>query len=144
MPALRKYLFLPASVLLLLAGCEHADPVDPMEDDELQPTLSSIQEHVFNQSCALSGCHQGTNAPVGLDLSTGNAHANLVDVRSGEVPDLFLVEPGNPDDSYLIIKLEGSSRMAVGTVQMPFGRDPLSSETIAVVRRWITNGAPDN
>ena len=52
------------------------------------------------------------------------------------------VAPGNPDDSYLVIKLEGSSRM-VGQ-QMPRGRDPLSAEQIGTVRQWIADGAPNN
>ena len=138
----RHHFYLLALVLLLVAGCDHENPVDPGDDDEPQATLSSIQANIFTPSCAVSGCHLGAGAPRGLDLSAGSAHANLVSVASDEVPELMLVAPGNPEDSYLVIKLEGSSRM-VGQ-QMPRGRDPLSSEQIGVVRQWITNGAPDN
>lgn len=127
--------------LLLGTGCEHADPVGPGEDG-LQPTLNSIQENIFSTSCALSGCHAGANPVLGLDLSAGEAHASLVDVASTERPDLSRVEPGAPDESYLVHKIEG--RSSIEGQRMPAGRDPLSQEEIDVIREWIVQGAPAN
>ena len=48
------------------------------------------------------------------------------------------MEPGNPDDSYLVQKIEGTA--AVGG-RMPLGGQPLSADTIAAIRQWITDGA---
>lgn len=121
---------------IFLASCEHADP---LETGGLDPTLESIQTDIFDRSCALSGCHAGSNAPLGLDLSAGNARENLVGVASVEVPELDRVDPGNPDDSYLVIKLEGSERMVQG--RMPLGMPALSDEQIGTVREWIEGGA---
>lgn len=132
-----------ASLLCLLAvfalGCERA-PVEE-EDEPSAPTLTEVQAQVFSASC--TQCHAGSGAPQGLDLSQGNAYSNLVNVASNEVPDLLLVDPGNPDDSYLMIKLRGGDRMAEGTSKMPLGGS-LSSDEIDLVSRWIADGAPDN
>ena len=53
------------------------------------------------------------------------------------------VKPGDPDNSYIIQKLEGHA--AVGA-QMPFGcpttQPCLTATTIAFIAQWITNGAP--
>jgi len=59
-------------------------------------------------------------------------------VPSGEVPTLLRVEPGNPDDSYLVQKIEGTA--SVGA-QMPLGGPALSDEQVAAIRQWITDGA---
>ena len=64
------------------------------------------------------------------------------DVNAYQWTALLRVDPGNPDDSYLIIKLEGGDRIADGTARMPLGRTPLTPEQIAVVREWIASGAP--
>lgn len=125
-----------AAVCVVLASCEHADPLD---SGELEPTLASIQENIFDVSCALSGCHTGSNPPMGLDLTAGQSRSILVGVASREVPAFERVDPGNPDDSYLVMKIEGDARI-VG-VRMPLGRTPLSGEQIAVIREWILNGA---
>jgi hypothetical protein len=61
-----------------------------------------------------------------------------VNAPSTEVPSLLRVDPGNPDNSYLIQKLEGTA--AVGA-RMPLGGSPLPQETIAVIRQWILEGA---
>ncbi len=133
------------SVLLLFvgaflaSGCEHAGPLEPVG---LEPTLSSIQANIFTTNCAISGCHAGASSQQGLDLSQGQAHANLVQVRSRERPDLFRVDPGNPDDSYLVKKIMGAVDI-VGS-RMPLGRAPLSAEQIDAIRGWIAGGAPDN
>lgn len=119
-------------------GCERAKPLET--DDSV--SFSTIQENVFNSSCALSGCHRGPASPEGLDLSAGNAYENLVGVASEQVPELDRVDPGNPDDSYLIIKLEGGDRMADGSARMPRGREPLPEDQIDLIRTWIEKGAP--
>lgn len=124
----------------LLLGCEHADALGPDGPDEpAAPTLTRVQAEVFTPSCALSGCHLGADAPFGLDLSAGQAHGSAVGVRSSEVPDLFRIEPGNPDASYLVRKIEGGPDL-VGS-RMPLGRAPLSDAAIALVRAWIDAGA---
>lgn len=102
----------------------------------LTPDLQSIQEHVFTPICSV--CHAGAAAPLGFRLDAGSAFAMLVNAPSVEVPSLRRVSPGNPDQSYLIQKLEGHA--AVGG-QMPLGQTPLPQATINVIRQWISNGA---
>lgn len=103
----------------------------------LQPTLASIQANVFTPVC--TGCHAGASAPVGLRLDAVSAYGLLVGVPSGEVPSLQRVKPGDPDNSYLVQKIEG--RAAVGA-RMPLGGPYLDDATIGVIRTWIANGAP--
>ncbi len=101
-------------------------------------TFDEIQTTVFTPNCATAGCHSGATPQQGMNLEGGNAYANIVNVASMEVPALMRVNPGNPDDSYLIQKLEGTA--AVG-VRMPFGGQPLDQTTIDDIRQWITDGA---
>ena len=130
---------------LLQLHCEHVGPLElEPEPSGRAPAFSDIQTVIFNTNCALSGCHVGTNALLGLDLSDGRAHAHLVNIKSREAPTLFLVNPGKPDSSYLVIKLEGSVGMAPGTIRMPIGRSPLSDEDITLVRDWIAGGAQND
>ena len=105
----------------------------------MDPTLASIQAQVFTPTCAISGCHAGGTAPHGLDLTAGNSFGNLVNVASGEIPALMRVAPGDPDNSYIVQKIEGT---AAAGGRMPANGPPyLSIETIAAIRQWITDGA---
>jgi hypothetical protein len=126
-------------IAVVMAGCEHADPLD---DERAAPTFASIQQTIFTLNCAVSGCHLGGSAAAQLDLSAGNAYSNLVGVASVEVPTLQRVEPGDPDNSYLVRKVEGGP--GITGVQMPRGRDPLSAEQIQAIRDWIAAGAKNN
>lgn len=103
--------------------------------------LSAIQETIFTPSCATSGCHAGANPPDGLLLTAGDAYTNIVNVASVQMPSLSRVEPGNPDDSYLVRKIRGAGIVAG---RMPLGRPSLSSEEIDLIVRWVTEGAADN
>jgi hypothetical protein len=103
-------------------------------------TLTSIQTNVFTPRCA--GCHNGTgaNLPGVLNLTSAAAsHAALVGIASREVPTLQRVAALNPNDSYLIRKLEGGPSI-VGN-RMPLGGPFLDQTTIDAIRLWITNGA---
>ena len=77
---------------------------------------------------------------MGLNLGSAEiSYEHLVNVEAVENPELMRVEPGNPDDSYLVIKLEGTERMIASL--MPLGRDALSDDKIQLVRQWIAEGA---
>ncbi len=105
----------------------------------IQATLQSIQDNVFTTICA--GCHTGPTSgalPGGMDLTTAaHSAASLINVTSVENGALKRVLPNDADNSYLIKKLEGTAGS-----QMPLGSQPLSAATIAKIRAWITNGAP--
>jgi hypothetical protein len=125
--------------VLVNLSCEHADPLTAGGPE---PTLSRIQAEIFNQKCAFSGCHAGASAPQGLDLSQGVAFGNLVNTSSREVPSLSRVAPGNPNDSYLLMKLRGDPRI-VGA-QMPLTGDKLNQAQLDLISAWIQAGAPNN
>jgi len=107
---------------------------------ELGPTLSSIRHYVFTPIC--TQCHTGAAAPWGLALDSGVARQNLVNVASGEIPALLRVNPGNPDSSYIVWKIEG--RSGIQGDRMPLDLQPLSAEQIAAIRGWISDGALNN
>ncbi len=104
----------------------------------LSATFSSIQSQIFVPRCV--SCH-GTVANAGLDLRAATGFANLVNAASTET-DLLRVAPGDPENSYLIHKLEGRSSI-VGS-QMPRGGPFLSAEEIDVIRSWVAAGATNN
>jgi hypothetical protein len=129
--------------LIALAGCSgNGQGLDsngrPLASglSPLVPELQSIQDHVFTPICSV--CHAGASAPLGFRLDQASAFAMLVNAPSVEVPSLFRVLPGNPDQSYMVQKIEGHA--AVGS-QMPLGEPPLPQATIDVIRQWIANGA---
>jgi hypothetical protein len=101
---------------------------------------------IFTNSCAFAGgCHAGASPALGMNLSAGQAYANIVDVASTQVPGLDRIEPGDPDNSYLIHKVQGTQASVGGSGQrMPRGGTPLSQETIDRIRLWVTQGAQDN
>jgi len=121
-------------------GTAGGDFVAEFTVEGIEPTLESIQDNIFTPSC--SGCHTGPNGgalPAGLDLTSISASfIGLVNVESLQNSALDRVEPGNPDDSYLIRKLEGTA--SVGA-QMPLFGTPLDQDAIDAVRQWISNGA---
>ena len=99
--------------------------------------FQSIQDNVFTPIC--SKCHVGASAPEGLQFDAAHSYNLLVGVPSVEKSSLLRVDPGNPDSSYLVLKIEGASGIDGG--QMPLGETPLPPATITAIREWITNGA---
>lgn len=98
----------------------------------------SIQDNVFTPIC--STCHAGGAAPKGLMLDAAHSYQLLVGVPSTEEPTLDRVKPGDPDSSYIIMKLTGAPGIQGG--RMPLDEAPLPQSTIDVIRQWIASGAP--
>jgi hypothetical protein len=87
-------------------------------------------------------CHNavGRQPAGGLDMRT-DAYAALVNRPSRQKAGATLVIPGDPDNSYLIRKIEGGPDIAL--LRMPANGPPyLTPGQILVIRRWIENGAP--
>jgi hypothetical protein len=152
-PQLHPHRVLLMSMLAsgILAGCGGGDgsgdpapppePPPPPPSPPFGPNFSEIQAELFTPTCAVSGCHTGAAAPQGLRLDEANSYSLLVDVASTEVSTILRVAPGDPDNSYLIQKLEGTA--SVGE-QMPLGGPALEQASIDVIRQWITDGAIDD
>jgi len=105
-----------------------------------------IQKKIFDTSCATEFCHGASSASAGLDLSDGAAIANLVDVpaaaQGAKDAHLLRVAPGDPDDSFLMLKIEGHLGPNEG-VPMPLVGGPLPASDVDAIRRWIAAGASD-
>jgi len=107
----------------------------------LDPTLTTIDEEVFQGSCAFESCHGGANPEAGLDLSSAAAaFTSLIDVP-GEESDVVRVVPGDPDNSLLYQVLLTS--LGPDLRQMPIG-DQLPDIEIEAIRQWIEDGAENN
>ena len=109
------------------------------------PTLSADVQPILTANCALSGCHVGSDPQEGQNLSAGQTFSNVVNVASNELPTMDRVEPGQPDSSYLVHKIQGTHLQVGGSGdRMPLARSPLSQTEIDVIRAWIQAGAMAN
>ncbi len=134
---------------VLVTGCDESLSRLAGPTPELTPTFSSIQRDIFEARdasgrAACTECHNATLSRFnGLDLSTGVAYANLVDVASRGKPGAIRVVPGDPENSYLIHKLEG--RDGIVGERMPRTSGPfLTAGQMAIIRRWIAQGAAND
>jgi uncharacterized protein (TIGR03118 family) len=103
------------------------------------PTLATLQATIFGPRC--STCHTGGGGtlPSSMNLSSASATlAALVNVTSLEEPTIKRVNPGSPNTSYLIQKLEGTQTVGV---RMPAAGAFLTQAEIDGVRAWIQAGA---
>lgn len=106
-------------------------------------TLDQIQQEIFTPYCA--DCHApGGTAPMPLTDAVVS-YASLVDVdptntKAREAGKRRVV-PGDLAKSFLLQKITGETQFGEGD-PMPPGAARLSTEKIALLRRWISDGAP--
>jgi hypothetical protein len=147
---------LAAAVVLLLAACDTGiAPYDPSKIIDAAPVTRCteavmhsdyewLRDNVFQVSCgAFTSCHQGGgSAAAQLDLTAAHAYQNLVNVASSTFPGQWVrVVPGDPDHSYLMVKLGGVPGPLGDGGLMPQNGQMLCQPKIEAVRRWIAAGA---
>jgi len=121
--------------LLLLSSCkdEIANPsVNPIVFPQANVSFAQHVEPLFQQRCALVGCHAGGNPAAGLDLSTP-AYNKLMNHQPR------LVVSGEGNNSLLSQRIDGRF-----PPQMPLNRDPLNANQISGIKKWIDEGALNN
>ena len=140
-----------AAALILLAtlgsGCDENLSAVAGPTANLTPTFSAIQRDILQATDssgrpACGSCHNpsgGAFRAVGLDLSSNGAYDSLVGVPSRQRPGLLRVAPGDPENSYLVHKLE--ARTGIIGVRMPQLGPYLTDGQISIVKRWIELGA---
>lgn len=108
-------------------------------------SFASQIQPIFNASCQGTQCHDATQPASGLSLTAGTSYSALVGVASTESPCTAykLVAPGQPDQSYLVFKLQGSGACSSGS-KMPKAMPALPAAQLQLIRDWIANGAPNN
>jgi hypothetical protein len=114
-------------------------------------------------ACAVASCH-GTTAEADLDFATAtDLRALLVNVKACEAPALNLVEPGQPDKSWLWLKLSADYDSASGDLKTQsawgqpgncpdapgFGKRmprlapyKWTDQNLETIKSWIAGGAP--
>jgi hypothetical protein len=148
---MRRFLLSGVCVLAMVsAACDEklSDITGPTPN--LSTNFSSIQQTIFSASdpsgrLACVGCHtdQGRVAASNLVLLEGRSYQQLVGRASVGKPGATLVIPGDPDNSYLVKKLERAPDI-VGE-RMPRNNGPFLTEgQMRVIRRWIAEGAQNN
>lgn len=112
-------------------------------------TYSGLAASIFVPRCASGACHGGgppppSGVPVSLDAAVG--WSQMVSVPSVQAP-LMLVEPGQPEKSYLVNKLRATAASVGGLGErMPptYAGEPLTEDEILAIEAWISSGAPND
>jgi len=104
-------------------------------------TAEAAAMQIFSERCATKKCHGSESPKKKMDLSTpASARAALINVEADENSSLKRVLPGNPEESYLFLKITKGRRndSRIKWKQMP-PEAPLAldEKQIAVIEAWI-------
>jgi hypothetical protein len=119
----------------------------------LQPTFSSINTNLFQVGCGARArnCHAADSAVVESGPSfAGDVYRTLVGApaanRLGRARGLILVQPGDPDHSFLLTKLRltDSANPNFGSGQPANAPGSTCAAAIAAIEEWIRRGAHDD
>ncbi len=134
-------------LLLLFVACA---PVTSFETD-IHPIVTSN----CSVACHGGGFYEGQPPDFGgYGSDAAQAYDALVEVPSEDVPSMNLIEPGDPDASYLWHKLNGTQADVGGEGEgMPSAYSfsegsgtvwnyPLDRVALELIELWIEEGAP--
>ncbi len=129
---------LPAVSLVTALGLALlVSPVHPAASQAdaagLPPSFADDILPIFQESCV--SCHGEVDESGFPYTEAGLSLMTYEDVMKGSEFG-SVVEPGNPDDSFLLTQVENGD--------MPDEGDPLTPEQIALIREWIEAGAENN
>ena len=132
-----KYYILLITVSFLFVGQSCSKDIGPIEKEN--NTTENVKfatdvQPIFSNNC--TGCHGNSG---NLDLSSGNAYANLVGVNASGYSGKRVIA-NDADNSILYKKIDNSG--AYGS-NMPLGQN-LSSAQINTIKQWIIEGALNN
>lgn len=128
--------------LVALAACQEVPTQESEAQGQTRISFARDVQPIFDANCVQ--CHAQEMPQADLVLEVGASYAMLVDTPSEQSP-LSRVDPGAPDQSYILRKLKGTHVEAGGLgLGMPLTEGnftPLPPDTLAVIESWISEGA---
>lgn len=134
-------------------GDQDLPPIPECEDTPAdaapltEPSLANIHADLLVPACSFSSCHGSGGAAGGLSFEGPDLHGDLLSHTVVANTDLPLIDPGNPEGSWLYRKLAECQPTDVDgdpvshmPLNAPFLVDP---RLAAMVREWIAAGAPN-
>ena len=122
--------------LVIASGCGAPVPAVPSGEPV---SYSAHLEPLVIAHCL--GCHESGEAKAKLVLDFGLGYERLVGSRSVQEPEMALVEPGDPERSYLWLKLQHVTEEGKGMPRTLTGSKKLRPAELELYRRWIEGGA---
>ena len=144
------------------SGCFDYTAFDGMSP---KVTFSKDVLPIFRNSCGFSSCHgnasptesarhyygPGNSEPTPDMTQITAIFEQSVGKPAVEEPSLSLIEPGKPDKSFLLYKLDGASCASLPCAakktcgaSMPQSNPLLAEEKRDTIRRWIAQGAKND
>jgi len=126
---------------LWASACGGPPPPPPL------PKLSALQAQVFSPNCTFSSCHSSATAEGHLVLESGRSFQMLVgkpsDQTEARLESVLRVQPGDPDHSFLVMKLQDGFDSKYGK-HMPDTGQQIDQGMIDSIAEWIRLGAHDD
>lgn len=126
---------------VLVAGILSSACILALVADPPQLTLTRDVQPILNKEC--SECHGAKSHKGKLDVSEGSAFKNLVNVPSDEVPTMMRVKPGEPEQSYLWLKVDHRAKEGSGMPKGVFYSKKLPQDQLDLIKNWIAQGAKE-
>jgi len=127
------------AVNMALTGC----PATPTPTVTAAAMFDDIQRNIFSPRCAIPQCHNPASKTGNLNLAPGSAYDQLVGVAptvdTAREAGLLRVDPGHPENSFLLIKLTGPPPDQGS--RMPLTGPLLNDAEVELIRAWIAQGA---
>ena len=129
-----------ALALALLAGCgKGSDSADSGgAGSATGPSFERVRDEVLRPSCGFDTCH-GSGAGY-FTISEDMGANELRNIPANQIPEMMRVVPYDPDQSYLIWKMEPKAGI-MGDAMPPVPNSGPSDEQLQLVRDWISAGA---
>jgi hypothetical protein len=145
------------AAVLVASACDQVSTSLPPEENPV--SFAQDVQPIFTASCGPT-CHVATTTQPPtkpMNLQAGAAYANIVNVQAAETDTSTLldrIEPGDPEASYLIHKIQGThtaasvrgrgQRMPLACPVVTPPRACLTAEEIQLIRQWVVEGAANN
>jgi hypothetical protein len=124
---------------------QEPEPTPTPAPTEIGGELLAIRDEVFALRCGQASCHSDATRAGGLVLVGADVFDQLVGVLAdnpaARAAGALRVVPDDPDQSFLVRKLDGDLAAGEG-LPMPFGGAAIPAEEVARIRDWIAGGAP--
>ena len=138
--ALIRILALP--LVLIAAACDEGGA----SDDAVR--FATLQEEIFTPKCTLASCHTASFHAGELVLEPEQAYAELVEgevfQEAAAADGLELVVPGDAAASFLWMKVQTGLDARYGTMMPQGSAAGLPEDDVALIERWIEDGAAND